>query len=162
VRDRLAGALATVLGLAVLGPLAGCSGTTSYCSSLRDQKPALSRLADRSGQAGATGTEALARTVAVLGDLRDRAPDDISDEWVTLVDALQAVSDAVRDSGAAPEAFAGGRRPPGVTAGQLDAVQQAAAELGSTRVQQAGKSIEQHALDVCGVDLGSGLGGVGG
>jgi hypothetical protein len=37
-------------------------------------------------------------------------------------------------------------------------VQQAAAGLAGTRVRQAGASIEQHALDVCKVDLGGGLG----
>ncbi len=49
-----------------------------------------------------------------------------------------------------------------MTDGQYDAVQQAVAELQSTRVQQASKSIEQHAQDVCKVDLGPGLGASGG
>ena len=93
---------------------------------------------------------------------RDEAPDDIEDEWDTLVQALRGLSDAIRESGADPGDFAAGGTPDGVSAGQLDAVQQAARELQDLRVQQAGTSIEQHARDVCKVDLGSsGLGGVG-
>ena len=74
--------------------------------------------------------------------------------------ALRGLSDAIRESGADPGDFAAGGKPDGVSAGQLDAVQQAARELQDLRVQQAGTSIEQHARDVCKVDLGSsGLGG---
>jgi hypothetical protein len=140
----------------------GCSGTKSYCSSLSDDEAQLTRLATDAGKPGKAGAEALGETVGVLADLRDEAPDDISDEWVTLVGALQGLVEAFKASGAAPGDFAGGKQPVGVTDGQYDAVQQAVAELQSTRVQQAGKSIEQHAQDVCKVDLGSGLGGVGG
>ena len=142
--------------------LSGCSGTRSYCSSLGEDKVRLNRLAADAGKAGTAGADALGETVGVLADLRDQAPDDISDEWVTLVGALEGLVDAFRASGATPGDFAGGSKPEGVTRGQYDAVQQAVAELRSTRVQQAGKSIEQHGLDVCKVDLRSGLGGVGG
>jgi hypothetical protein len=48
-----------------------------------------------------------------------------------------------------------------VTTGQYAAVQQAGEELRSTRVRQAAASIEQHAQEVCKVDLGSGLGEAG-
>jgi hypothetical protein len=95
----------------------------------------------------------------VLSELRDEAPDDISDEWNTLVGALQGLVDAVKATGHPLGDFAGGTQPDGVTSGQFDAVEQAATELQGTRVQQAGKSIEQHAQDVCKVDLGTGLGG---
>jgi hypothetical protein len=142
--------------------LTGCSGTKSYCSALGEEKKQLTRLSTDVGKPGTTGEEALGKTVGVLSDLRDEAPDDISDEWVTLVAALQGLVDAFRETGAAPGDFAGGEKPEGVTDGQYDAVQEAVAELQSTRVQQAGKSIEQHARDVCKVDLGPGLGGVGG
>jgi hypothetical protein len=148
--------------LLVAAGLTGCSSTKSYCSSLSADKAQLTRLSTDIGKPGKAGGDALATTVDVLAGLRDDAPDDISDEWGTLVSALQGLADAFRESGAAPGDFAGGKKPQGVTAGQYDAVQQAVAELSSTRVQQASKSIEQHAQDVCKVDLGPGLGGVGG
>jgi hypothetical protein len=152
-----------VLALLLLaGGLTGCgNGTQSYCSALKEDKPKLTRLAAASAKPGRTGTDALGDTVDVLSGLRDEAPDDIADEWDTLVEALQGLSDAIADSGAAPSDFASGKQPGGVTVGQYKAVQQAAAELQTTRVRQAGASIEQHAQDVCKVDLGTGLGGVG-
>lgn len=136
--------------------LTGCSRSTeSYCSTLRDDRAELRTL---SGQAAEPGGESLQGSLAVFEELRDAAPDDIADEWDTLVAAWQDLVDAVRDSGAPLSAFRNGRRPSGVSTGQYHAVQQAATELASTRVRQAGASIEQHALDVCKVDLGGGLG----
>ena len=147
--------------LLVATGLAGCSGTKSYCSALTEDKQQLTRLASEVGKPGKAGADALGETVSVLADLRDEAPDDIADEWRTLVGGLQGLVDAFEESGASPGDFAGGKQPEGVTDGQYRAVQQAVAELQSTRVRQASKSIEQHAQDVCKVDLGPGLGGVG-
>ncbi len=149
--------------LLVATGLTGCSGTKSYCSTLKEDGKQLTALSKDVAKPGKAGGDALDKTVGVLSGLRDEAPEDISDEWVTLVAALQGLVDAFDRSGAAPGDFAGGKKPAGVTAGQYDAVQQAVAELQSTRVQQASKSIEQHAQDVCQVDLGpGGLGGLGG
>ena len=149
-----------VAGLLLTAGLTGCSnGTESYCSTLKDDQKRLDSLATQAAKPGEQGVRALGDTVGVLSDLRDAAPEDISDEWNTLVGALQGLVDAVQATGHPLGDFAGGTRPEGVTTGQYDAVKQAASELQSTRVQQAGKSIEQHAQDVCKVDLGSGLGG---
>ena len=149
-----------VAGVLVTAGLAGCShGTESYCTALKGDQKKLAALARQSAKPGQAGADAVGGTVTVLSDLRDQAPDDISDEWDTLVAALQGLVDAVKATGHPLADFAGGSKPAGVTTGQYDAVRQAAAELQSTRVQQAGKSIEQHAQDVCKVDLGTGLGG---
>jgi hypothetical protein len=161
VADLRRTASGLVLLLVVTG-LTGCSGTKAYCASLSEDGPQLTRLSSAVGKPGNAGGDALGRTVEVLAGLRDDAPDDISGEWVTLVAALEGLVDAFRESGADPGDFASGKQPPGVTDVQYDAVQQAVAELQGTRVQQASKSIEQHARDVCQVDLGPGLGGVGG
>jgi hypothetical protein len=155
---RTATLLAAVL---VTAGLTSCSSTKSYCSALKDDQKQLTRLSKESAKPGKAGTQALDDTVAVLSDLRDDAPDDISGEWDTLVEALEGLVGAIKDSGASPSEFAGGQAPDGVTTGQLKAVQAAATELQSTRVRQAGASIEQHARDVCKVDLGTG-GGLGG
>ena len=158
--DHLRRTAVAVAGVLVAAGLTGCSGTKSYCSALRDDKARLTSLAAESAKPGANGGKALVQTVDVLAGLADQAPDDIQDEWDTLVQALRGLSDAIRESGADPGDFASGATPDGVSAGQLDAVQQAARELQDLRVQQAGTSIEQHARDVCKVDLGSsGLGG---
>jgi hypothetical protein len=149
-----------VAGVLAAAGLSGCGGTKPYCSALKDDKAQLGRLAGESAEPGAAGGRALGRTVDVLAGLADRAPDDIADEWDTLVQAMRGLSAAIRASGADPGDFAGGAQPDGVSAGQLEAVRQAARELQDLRVRQAGTSIEQHARDVCKVDLGSsGLGG---
>lgn len=150
---------AVVLAVALAASLTGCgSSQQSYCSTLKSDKARLATLSAQTAKPGAAGSRALRRTVDVLDALRDKAPDDIHDEWVRVSDAFRGLQQAIADSGADPGDFRGGRRPSGVTSGQVRAVQQAAAELQATPVQQAGKSIEQHAQDVCKVDLGSELG----
>ena len=72
--------------------------------------------------------------------------------------ASGALVDAIRELGADPADFPGRKRPDGVTQGEVHAVQEAAAERQATPVQQASQSIEQHASNVCKVDLGSRLG----
>jgi len=156
---RLA-ALASALLLATC--LSSCGhGTKSYCSALRADQGRLKKLAKETARHDAKGAEALGGTVDLLTQLRDKAPDAVADDWKTLVQALSGLDRAVKESGAAPADFGSDKRPKGVTAGQYAAVQQAAEKLQSTPVQQAGASIEQHALQVCKVDLGSGLGGSG-
>jgi len=156
-RTRVGAVLA--VGVLLAAGLSGCSGTKSYCASLKTDQKKLSTLATQAARPGAKGADALGSTVRVLDGLRDQAPDDIRDQWDTVVAALQGVVDAAKATGHPLADFAGGRRPAGVTPGQLQAVRAAAAEMTGTRVQQAGQSIEQHAQDVCKVDLGSGLGG---
>jgi hypothetical protein len=150
-----------VAGLLVSASLASCSHGESYCGTLKQDRKKLAALSAQSSQKSGDGSKALSRTVSLLSDLRDNAPDDIKDDWDTLVQAIQGLADAVKASGAGPADFRGGRRPAGVTEGQFRAVRQAAAELQATPVEQATKSIEQHAQDVCKVDLGSQLGNSG-
>lgn len=139
--------------------LSSCASQAErYCSALKSDQHRLARLTSESGRSGSAGSTALKQTVSVLSDLGDKAPDNISDDWTTLVDALSGLVDAIRESGADPADFQGGKNPAGVTQGELHAVQEAAAERQATPVQQASQSIEQHASDVCKVDLGSRLG----
>ena len=151
-------ASALVVLLLVSGLCACSSSTESYCGALREDKKQLEKLA---GEASQPGSDGLGDTVSLLSGLRDEAPDDIAGEWDTLVGALEELDEAIEASGADPGDFGSDQKPPGVSEGQFDAVQKAAAELGSLRVQQASKSIEQHASDVCKVDLRGGLGGAG-
>ena len=153
MRRAAAAAVATLLLSA--GLTACTSSTESYCSQLKDDQKKLER---DSANAAKPGSNALGDTVSLLTGLQDKAPDDISDDWDTLVSALKNLEDAVKATGADYGDFVAGKKPPRVTDGQFNAVQQAAGELSSTRVQQAATSIQQHALDVCKVDLGGGLG----
>jgi hypothetical protein len=145
-RALVAGMLLTLTGLT------GCSSTTdSYCDALEDQKQTLTGLA---GSSAEPGTDLFGDTLKVFQDLRDEAPDDIRDEWDTFVFAWEGVADAFDDAGIDPQQYQPGTPPPGVSAEQARAIEQAAAELRSDRVVDAGTGIEQHARDVCKVDLG--------
>jgi hypothetical protein len=156
-RGWRAGAV-VLAGVLLCSGLTSCSHTKSYCSTLKADRKQLAALSSEAGGKGKGGAKALSRTDSLLSDLRDKAPDDIRDDWDTLVQALDGLVEAIKASGADPEDFQGGHRPAGVTEGQLRAVQQAAAELQATPVEQSTRSIQQHAQDVCKVDLGSDLG----
>jgi hypothetical protein len=150
-----AGALGAALLLLVL-PLSGCSSQQeTYCSTLEDEQKTLESL---SAGAGDPGTGDLSKTIDVFERLRADAPDDVLDEWDTYVTALQVLEKALHDAGADESMFTDGERPDGMSKADYERISSAAVELRSTRVVEAAAGIEQHALDVCKVDLnGSGL-----
>jgi len=132
--------------------LAGCaSQTESYCDTLADRREELTDLAVRSDE---PGTEVLEQTLDIWRDLEDEAPDDIADEWSTLVFGLEGLIDAFDAAGTNPGEFDPASPPPGVSEEEADQLRDAAAELASKRVAAAGEAVEQHARDVCEVDLG--------
>lgn len=143
-----------------LAALAGCSNPTDdYCGTLQDQQQTLKDLARSAGRpAGRPGAQAggdpFGDSLAVFTQLRDAAPDDIRDEWDTFVFAWEDLVDAFDEAGVDPRGYKPGAKLPGVSDAQREAIDGAAAELQSARVVDAGKGIEQHARDVCKVDLG--------
>ncbi|MGZ4504772.1 MAG: hypothetical protein ACXVW3_12835 [Nocardioidaceae bacterium] len=149
----LAHRLATVTaGVLAVSGLAGCAGQTeSYCSTIRDDKPTLEQMSSMSGK----GRDAFDQSLSTFKDLRDKAPHDVAGDWATFVSAWQGLVDAFDATSAPPSAFRGGHRPPGVGEGQFQAVREAVQELQSTRVLVAAQGIEQHAADVCHVELGT-------
>ena len=146
----VAGALA---GLLLVSSLGGCaSQKEKYCSTLRDDKAALTKLASAKG-------DVLARSLRMFTELRDRAPQDVKADWTQFVGAWQAVADAFHAAGVDPRHFDPAHRPAGVSTGQFQSIKQAASELRSEDVQLAAARIEDHARVVCNVDLGGGLPG---
>ena len=145
----------TALLLVAAGLLSGCGGddVEGYCSDLAEQQRPINRLARDGG-----GSRLVTEGLEIFGPLREEAPGDVRDEWDTLVFALQGLSDAIEDAGTTPGQLARSGQPKGVTDEELALVQDAAVELASDRVQDAGAGIEQHARDVCQVDLGLGAG----
>lgn len=143
-------------GVLLVSSLAGCaSQTETYCSELKDQKQTL---ADLAVQAGRPGEDALTPTLEVWRGLRDESPDDIRDEWSTLVFALEGLVEAFDAAGTTPGEYNPASPPKGVTDAESQRLEDAAAELASGRVSAAGEGVEQHARDVCKVDLGLGTG----
>lgn len=140
-----------VSAVLVLASGTGCATTTEkYCDALEAEQQTLIDLARSADEAGGVS---LADGLAIFEDLRDASPDDIRDEWDTFVFAWEGVVDAFEQAGTDPEDFRPGEVTPGVTAAQSEAIEGASAELGSPRVVDAGQGIQQHAKDVCKVDL---------
>ncbi len=148
-------ALAAVLLLPVL--LAGCSSQQEeYCSALEEEQQTLAEL----GEGGFEESGTVARTTDVFQRLTEEAPEDLRDEWDTLTGAWRGLEQALQAAGADESMFEAGERPEGMSAEDYDRISQAAVQLRSTRVVEAATGIEQHAQDVCEVDLtGSGPGG---
>lgn len=146
---RFAAATAVALGLTLL---VSCADETErYCTALEDQQQALTELARAADEPGA---EFYPRLLEIWQDLRDEAPDDLADEWSTLVFSLESFLDAVERTGTTPDEFDPENPPPGVDEAAVDAARDAAADLLSPRVVTAAEGVQQHARDVCKTDLG--------
>lgn len=137
--------------LLLVGALSGCaSETEEYCDSLADQKQVI---ADLAGEANKPQAD-LFDSLPVFRELRDDAPGDMADEWETFVFAWEGLADAFDAAGVSPDEYDPGDTSSGVSKEQSRAIEDAAQELRSTRVVDAVGEVEQHANDVCNVDLG--------
>lgn len=130
----LAGLLATVL-------LTGCgdaeeSAREAYCSALRDKLEVFGEMAN------SQDPTALMKRLSTLEDLGKQAPADLADEWQVFLNAVRDLDQAVREAKTQPGAA------------QPKAVKDAADQLASEEVVGAANSIEQHARDVCHLQLG--------
>ena len=142
-RRRVLAALAA----AVLLPLTGCGGG-GYCSDLKEHRKEIAEMT-------ASGSpSALLDGLPMLRDLAEDSPDDLADEWQTLVRALDGLDDAIREAGVEPADFQDGKPPAGLSASDQKAIADAAGQIGADEVVQATSGIEQQARDVCKVNLG--------
>lgn len=142
--------LATAASL-VVTMLTGCaSATETYCGTLGEEQQQLKDLAEGADDKNA---DIFGETLSVFDELQSEAPDDIVDEWDTLIFALEGLVGALDDAGLNAGEYELGGTPDGATPEQMSAVQTAAEELRSEQVLAAGKGIEDHARDVCDVEL---------
>jgi broad specificity phosphatase PhoE len=150
--------LAVLTCLAVLAaPLSACGGgdgtdgaDSAYCSTLKDERRTLERLADEAAQ---PGKDVLTPTLQALARLRKAAPEDLQDEWDTLYYAWSAMVDAVRRAGVDPADYRPGQTPDGVSAADSRRLAEVASQLSSGRVVDASRGVEDQARQVCGVEL---------
>jgi hypothetical protein len=142
---------AALAGLVLTGLLAGCSDDpeAGYCDALRSSRSDLVR--GLQGGAGSGAESAL----GVMKKLKAAAPSELQDEWDTVVFAYEDLVTAVEDSGAPIDDFGAKTRPEGVSMRQWRQVREFAAKLSSPRVIDAARGIEDHARQVCDVDLDS-------
>ena len=140
-----------VTGVLVAATLTGCSSQTEqYCGALEENKQQIKDLAksaeDQDG-------DLFGASLEIFGELKAEAPDDVADEWDTLIFAIGSLDGALDDAGITAGEYQLGQRPRGVTEGEMTAIENAAEELRSEPVVVAGDGIEQHAIDVCKTDL---------
>lgn len=134
---------------------AGCGGggegaDAGYCSTLTKEKSELTKLAD---QAGEPGKDVLTPTLDAFGTLRKAAPKALRDEWDTVYYAWEGLVDAVRAAGVDPSDYRPGETPDGVSRDDARRLAEVAAELASARVVDATRGLEDHARQVCDVEL---------
>jgi hypothetical protein len=145
-RGLVTGVLAAVL---LLGP-SGCGGDPEkdYCAALKGDQELFAEMQDD------TSGLALLQHRSALHELATKAPDDLTDEWQTFLGAIDAFAKTLDDVGVRPGDFVGGQPPAGLSAADRTLIANAASELSSADVAEAASGIEQHAKDVCKLQLG--------
>ena len=143
---RAVAALLTVLLTALVAT--GCADEREqYCEAVADRQQELGEVL------GGGGPDALLRALPIFRDLAEDAPDDIRDEWRTVITALEALQEALEAAGVDPATYDREAPPEGLTAEQRDAIDAAARELASDRTVVALNGVDQQAKDVCGTPL---------
>jgi hypothetical protein len=143
VRRGAVAALALVLGA---GLLAGCGDPDqAYCQALQKHQRVFAD--DGSGDELLVG-------LPTLRSLAARAPDDITDEWQTVIGALTALHDALDRAGVRPQDFHAGKPPASLSPAQVAEISAAADRISSADVVDALNGIDQEAKDVCQLQLG--------
>ena len=132
------------LAVAVLGAASGCSGdpTEEYCSEVQAQQKPLTEAA----AAGATG---LLQALPSFEVLRDKAPDDIADDWAIVVQRITVLRNALDDAGVEPGAYDPEEPPADLSEQEQAAITAAATGLVTDAMVTALSSVQQHARDVC-------------
>jgi hypothetical protein len=134
--------------LAVSLLVAGCkSDQDKYCDAVKDHQEKLSAML------AAGSADALLQALPIFEDLADDAPDDIREDWKTVIDALQGLQDALEKAGVDPATYDRDNPPAGLSHADKDAIDEAAAGVGSEATTTAFNAVEQEAKDVCGTPL---------
>jgi hypothetical protein len=128
--------------------VAGCADQQEkYCDAVKSHQVEL-------GQAtGDGGPDALLKALPIFRDLAGDAPDDIRDDWRTVIGALEGLETALKDAGIDPSTYDRDHPPSGVSKTDQDKIDAAALQLASNQTVQAFNSVQQQARDVCGTPL---------
>lgn len=134
----------------VLALTLGACGDTreNYCKAVKGDQVKLSAMINSSS------LDALLTGLPLLKSLAGRAPDDLTDEWQTFINAIEGLRDALTKAGVKPSDFKGGSIPASVQGQERRNVIAAANTLSSDEVVSAANGIETQARDVCKVNLG--------
>lgn len=120
----------------------------TYCAEVEEQRGHL-------GEALATGgaETGLITALPIFRELMEKAPEDIIDEWSTVVAHVEQLADVLDDAGVDPATYDRKDLPEGVTTEEREAIDAAATALGSQVMHAAMEGVQQQARDVCGTPL---------
>lgn len=123
----------------------GCGGDEDYCTVAKDDQAVF--VDDGTGLG-------LVTNIAKLKEMAAKSPDDLSDEWQVFVDAVERLRAAIESVGLQPSDFVDGQPPTSTPAADRQTIAAAASQLSQPDVVDAASGIEQHAKDVCKLQLG--------
>jgi hypothetical protein len=127
--------------LALAPGLTACG--EDYCGTVEEHQ---AELTDVTASASPV---ALLTALPIFRDLSDRAPDDIRDDWKTLLDPLEELDDALRAAGIDPAAYDRDHLPDDLSDDERTRIEAAGAALADPAVVRAFDSVQQQAKDVC-------------
>jgi hypothetical protein len=135
-----------VLAVALL--LTGCADQQEkYCDAVEDHQQELGEVL------GEGSPDALLKALPIFRGLADDAPEDLRDEWRTLIDAVAGLQGALEDAGVDPATYDRDDPPEGLSQADQEAIDAAARQLTSDGTLAALTGIDQQAKDVCGTPL---------
>lgn len=141
----LVSALAAAVLVVTLG---GCASTTEkYCDAVRSEQVRLGEMVN------SDRIDALLSGIPLLRSLAKQAPDELSDEWQTFLNAVTGLDDALDAAGLKASDVRDGL-PASLTGQDRKDVAAAASRLASSDVVSAADGIETQARDVCKVNIG--------
>ena len=139
-------ALLTALLAAATPALGGCGEDDpfeAYCEEVEAQQAALSE--DLAG-GEATG---LIDALPEFERLEAKAPDDLQDEWDTVISRIGALVGALEDAGVDPASYDREKPPADLSPEDRKAIDAAARALVTPEMARALAGVEQQARDVC-------------
>lgn len=141
-RQLVGGVLVALLGSALIGcgeddPFA------RYCDEVQVQQKPLSEAL--SGQ----GPTALLEALPSFKALSEKAPEDIADEWLTLVGGIEGLVKALEDADVDPATYDRDKPPAGLTDEQQSDIDAASRRLTAPESVLALEAVQQQARDVC-------------
>jgi hypothetical protein len=134
--------------LAVTLLVTGCADQKEkYCDAVKDHQQELGQTL------GDGGPTALFTALPIFRDLADEAPDDLRDEWKTLIDAVAGLQQALEDAGVDPATYDRDHPPEGLSQADQESIDAAARQLTSQETVTAFSGVDQQAKDVCDTPL---------
>jgi hypothetical protein len=139
--------------VALASGLAACgSEEEDYCETFLDSRQRLSDLAGEQAEAaqqGSGGVDVVTPTLEAFEELRSLAPEELQDEWDTLVFAYRDLAGALESAGVDPADFQAGEPPDDLPPDVRRELARVAGKVSSPRVVEAANGVEGHAAQVC-------------